>query len=697
MTISPLTAFRGRLCIFLLILACALPIQGEAQQENRLRRVKIDPHPGFTRINLFFQAPPEYTLSILPDRVQLNVRHADCAELKKFAAYSDAKIGGVFFALRDGGVRVTIPVKEKQPGVQVFANGSPTMLSVDIGASVKRAPQVDIAPGRESILAGTEKFVHEFQAPARAGLPFMPTDSNLLKRYFSVEEVKLFQLGEGLLYRERASEAIPVFSTFIAKPAAPRALAWYRLAGALCLQERNQEALKAFRYAESLWPGYLEQAPELMLSYAEVRSKCGDYPGGKAMLVRLIDRLAGSPYVPPLLTRLADMTLRNGETARALDLYRKVVISAPGTEAASRARLKLADTDMFSVSRDHYRDLLERYRAIYEAPGEFTLRDEALFKVALLHGLYGPAKEALEATTTYDRRYPRGIFATIIKKMREDLLLLVYRELHAAKDAKGLVHLAQDNKEYLARCLADADFAPRLAQAFRECSLLSQEIPLFSYLSERTWAGAAAPYLAERIVEDSLELGNLPLAEARARGFLTRFPGDARAQRVRELLGRMAFEKKDLKAVIAELGFLNGKAPKAEFAESNYYLGKALSAGGDQRGAERSLSRFVAQAPAGAPLLMDGYFAAGGARVALKRYPEALATYRQGEKLASGETADQFLYKIGELYLQMKMVRQARESWEKVAARQAGGTWSKLASQSLDDLNWRLKISKGLP
>jgi len=164
-----------------------------------------------------------------------------------------------------------------------------------------------------------------------------------------------------------------------------------------------------------------------------------------------------------------------------------------------------------------------------------------------------------------------------------------------------------------------------------------------------------------------------------------------------EHLGRIAFERGDLKAVIAELGFLKLRGRRPEIPESDYYLGKALAAGGDQRNAERALARFGGQAGSGAPLLPDCYYTLAGTRVALKEYSGALAAYREGLKSASGETADQFLFKMGELYLQLKMVREARGAWEEVVKKGGGGTWGKLAAESLSDLTWRLKIAGELP
>jgi len=699
MTSTRRTASPGRhVWLYLLLLfCCASPARGDALGENRLRRLQIHPHQGFTRITLLFQAPPDYLLTRLPGRIRLNIRGADAPAFRRFRAYADAHVGGVFCTLRAGGLQVEVAVKEGAAGVQLLCNANPTALALDIGPAMKRATPVDIAPGREPILSGTEQFVREFGTPARAGLPFVPTDGKQLQRLLAEKDLQLFQQGEVALYREQGSEAQEIFSYFLTKSPAVRALASYRLAQALYLQERYDEALKAFREGEALWPGYLDQAPELLQSYAEVRARSGDFVGGRALLVRLITRLAGTAYAAPLLNRLADMYARHGETALAQEIYRSVAIHAPGSSASGRARMKLADREMFTLSRDSYGVLLERYRSIYVGPGDFALRDEAFFKMALLQALYGPAREALALTVTYQKRYPRGVFATIVKKMREELLLPVYREVHAGGDHAALVALALDNREYLARCFSDPEFAGRVAKASRACGMLSLELPLFDYLAGRGFASGSAPFMVARIVEDALTLGNLSLAESNALGFLARFPGDGRSQRIHEQLGRIAFERGETKVVIAQLSFLNARGSKPELPESDYYLGKALAGRGDHRGAELALTRFIRGVPAGSPLRSDGFFAAATARVALKEYPGALAAFQEGMKSASGETEDQFLYSMGGVYLQLGMVREAVAAWEKVANRKGGATWSKLAAEALSDLRWRLKISGTLP
>ena len=698
MTSTQRTFHPGRrLRLLVLLLCCALPARAEAQLENRLLRIQVRPHRGFTRITMLFQSPPDYSLSRTPGKVRITLRGTDSPGFRKLRSYSDPHVGGVFCSPRERGMLLVVPVKEAGAGVQLLSYGSPTSLALEIGPAMKRPQRVDIAPGREPILSGTEQFVRQFGTPASAGLPFVPTDVKTLARLLPEGERELFQRGEGALYKEQGSQALEVFSYFLTKSPAVKALASYRLAQSLYLLERYDESLKAFKEAEGLWPGYLDQSPELLQPYADVRARSGDYAGGRALLVRLIDRMAGTAYAAPLLNRLAEMSERHGDTSLALGIYRSVVVHYPGTPAEGRARMKLADQEMFSLSRDRYRELLARYQSIYQAPGDFALRDEALFKVALLQALYGPAREALTAAVAYQTCYPRGIFATIVKKMREELMLPVYQESFAAKDDAALAHLVLDNGEYLERCLSDPLFAERVAQACRGAGLLGQELSLFGSLVERSWAVASAPFMLGRMVEDALTLGNLTLAETSARSYLSRFPGAPRAQEMHEQLGRIAFERGELKTVVPELCFLNAKGRKPLIPESDYYLGKALVAAGELRGAERALARFAASAKGGAPLLPDCYFALAGTRSALKEYAGALAAYREGLKFASGETADQYHYKMGELYLQLGMVRDARDAWEEVVKKGGAGTWGKLAAESLSDLRWRLKIAGELP
>lgn len=691
------TAQTRRHLWLLLVALCLLPGTARGEETNRLLRIKVRPHHGFTRVELFFQAPPDYQLTRGSDRVRLLVRQADAPGFKRLRGYRDPNLGGIICSSRQDHLQLTVPTRQPDTGVTLVDFVAPTVLTLDIGPSLKRPNRVDVLPGREPILSGVEQFVRDYSTPAPAALPFTPTDTKTLKRLLPEQEVKLFELAEGALYKEKAGDALKLLANFEGKSPQVRALAGFRSAQALLFLERYDEARKAYDAAAALWPEYPGQSPELLQTLADLKAKTGDYQGARRLLGDLVGRMAGTAYIPQLVNRLAELSARHGNAPQARTLYRTVAAHAAGTPPAQRARMKLVDGELFSISRDRYQDLADRYQQIYSSPCDFPLRDEALYKLALVEGLYGPARTGLATAIEYQQRYPRGIFSTIVKKMREELLVPALGESWSGRRYQELVQLAMDNKEYLTRCFADPQFAPRLAQSCQKAGMLNQELALFGYLLERSWAGGSAPFMLGRLIDDALAVGNRPLAQASARSFLARYPSDPRSQGLHELLARMAFEQGDLKQVAAELAFLNQKGRSALSPESNYYLGKALVAGNDWPGAERALSRFCAAPPAGSNLLADSYLMLLNGRSALKQYPAALETCRAGLKVTGGENAALFRYKMGEIYLQLKMVREAKAAWEEVVKMKEAGTWAKLASESLADLGWRLKIAGELP
>ena len=194
----------------MVLLCCALPGRADAQAENRLLRIQVRPHQGFTRIILLFQSPPDYTMSRTPGRVRITLRDTDSPAFRKFRSYTDSHVGGVFCSARDGATQLSVPVKEAGAGVELMGYGNPNALALDIGPALKRPLRVDIAPGREPILSGTEQFVREFGTPARAGLPFVPTKVEKLKRLLGDGDLMLFQRGEGALYKEQGTEALEI-------------------------------------------------------------------------------------------------------------------------------------------------------------------------------------------------------------------------------------------------------------------------------------------------------------------------------------------------------------------------------------------------------------------------------------------------------------------------------------------------------
>ena len=680
------------------LLAGILLLAGEAAAVTpfHCRGIEVRPHAGYTRLLLKLDGTPDYqTAAISPQAVRLILPQTVAPPLKKLRSYRDRNIRAISLVPRDGDLHLTVTLDSPGNGFRlVHIPGVPT-LALDFGPSLRAAGVIGRAaapPGREGIWSGAPQLISQYEPPLHAGIPFVPTDRPFLQKYLAESELKLFQDGEAALYKGKAAAAEQVFASFCGTASPIQPLASYRLGEARYLLQNYAGALAAFRDGERQWPEYLVYNHGAAFAYADSVIRSGDYAQGRQQLQRLAAVAADRPYAPLLAVRLADILVRQQQGADAEAIYRTVSERFPATAAAGYAALRLADRRIFTRDGDTYRQLQADYARITAAAGEFPLRQEAAFREALVAALYGPAQPGLELVARYERRYPRGVYAGVSRAMREELLPQVARELYADRDLVGLVRLAQENRDYLAGCLADNSFLPRLAEGFVAGGQIKGEIGLFGSLLERPWAQERLPFLLWRILEDAQALGDTPLAEAAAQRFLEKFPHHADAGRVREQLAAICYRRHDLPAVARELDWLlDGRQPAAQ-AESYYYLGKALVQQGNQRGAERAMTLYAAAMQSRgerSPLQADACFVSGCARLALGDRAGSLAALRAGLSQAAPERRDQFTYKIGEVHAAEGRLAEARSTWEALAREGSDPEWRKLANLALADLEWR--------
>jgi tetratricopeptide (TPR) repeat protein len=180
------------------------------------------------------------------------------------------------------------------------------------------------------------------------------------------------------------------------RPDSPvRALASYRSAEARYLLQDYPHAMQLFRQGEQLWPEYLAANPSSAFSYADTMIRSGELASGRKLLTRLIASQADKKFAPILLVRMADILARQQREAEAQIIYRNVVRFFPDNKAASSAALKLADRRFLAADTLNFGDLRDEYRRIFSVSSDFAVREEALFKAALLESLFGEGVKAL--------------------------------------------------------------------------------------------------------------------------------------------------------------------------------------------------------------------------------------------------------------------------------------------------------------
>lgn len=686
-------------CLTLLPLLCVKPASAE-DIPNRLQRMEIRPKGSYTRLIFKMRSGVDFTISSMAGRrVRVAFMDADGPIYKRFRNYSDANVGGIRFSHRNGELVATFSVSEEFPGIRAFSYADPSVVVVDVGPYMKGEGAGRPLPGRERIWSGAEKLIKEFDPPGKSDIPFAPTMRQALPGTLPEEEKKLFLKGEAALYKGMGTDAEAVFSYFAKKEPPLRGLAAYRLGEARYLLQNYKGALEAFREGERLWPAYLSRPSSTNFYYADSIARLGNFQAGRKAYCRLITATPDKPYAPLLLVRLAELTARQGDTRVALAIYSAVMENFPAHKAALHAEMNMADLDFFRVGPSTYSGLLQVYEHVSSSASGVEIREEALFKAALLEAVYGKAEDAVNGVSRYEKKYSKGAYAGIAAAMKEDLLCDYYRDLHAAGNCPGFLKMAQENRAHLARCLADPEFLPRLWECVTSEGKTRDGMSLFVFLSEREWADGNKPFLLRRIVDSALSLSELPLAERSAREFLERFPRREEARKVSEQLAAVHFLKKDFTAAAMQLSWLLRPKEQAFFAESYYYLGKALATLKRGRDGERAVSAYVGELKRrgiGSPYLADAYLILISTRKEIGDLKGAIGACREGYESVPPELRDMFTYKLGELYRQEGRQSEAKEWWEKTLKEGRDPVWRKMASQGLADMDWREKVGPGV-
>jgi tetratricopeptide (TPR) repeat protein len=182
----------------------------------------------------------------------------------------------------------------------------------------------------------------------------------------------------------------------------------------------------------------------------------------------------------------------------------------------------------------------------------------------------------LQQLVLFQKRFPRGVYVTVCRTIREVLVAQVYHENLWNKDASGLIRFVEEQQDYLAACMDMPDFLTNVAKAYDEAGRPIELIKFYATLLDHQWAAANAPYLYEEIASNADLLGDSVLAEKTLRAFLRKYPAHPRARLMLERLGRMYFMDGKYQEVRDTLIWVLNKKEHAQKAESYYYLGRSL-------------------------------------------------------------------------------------------------------------------------
>jgi TolA-binding protein len=681
-----------------LLVLLSVPVTFGSIPNIKLNRYETRPTDKSTRFIFKMTTTPELSLVQLPDkRLRLLLRRSEAGFLSRLRSYSDKFVEKIQVSRRGDDLILTFSLRTVTDGYRLHSEPESGIVTLDIGPGMKPVHGQGKPPGREMIWSGAERLVKEFDPPLKSDIPFTPVNRTPVYGLLNPEEAKLFQAGEGALYKGRASEAEELFASFPTKDDRVRALVLSRLGEARYMLQKYKEARQAFQEAEQLAPNLSTFNPSAYFAYGDCIVRSGDLAGGRRILGRLIAENAEKPYAQILLVRLGDILLRNDRELEARAVYQTILNYFPASKAASQARMKLADREIFRVDADTYRKLFAEYVDLRANAGDFQQREEAAFKAALLQAMYGPVMEALTLVTEFEKRHPRSTYVQIMRAIHEDLLVLQAGSLIHARSHSELLALVNGHRDALGGCLKMPEFMPALIAATAATGNYRSELELFRYLLEHGVSTEAEAMLLVQMVEDSRKIEDPQTTEWAARTFIERFPRHLAGANVREQLAELLFRRGDHAGVAQQLGWLLDKGSAATATMSYYYLGKSLQARQNLPGAEQAMVRYIAatsERGQASPLAADAYFTISLGRERSGNHAGAIAAMDKGLTLAIPERKDQFRYKLAELYAQSGRAPAARQLWEQLVKDGKDPEWQSLAAQSLTKLDVATQVER---
>lgn len=173
--------------------------------------------------------------------------------------------------------------------------------------------------------------------------------------------------------------------------------------------------------------------------------------------------------------------LKYQKTSTLLDDFSQIESSFPGTEASYRAAIKKNDL-LYLEDNSWANNAITNYRSISDKVTIRALREEALFKEALILSQLGENDKAIKLVQQILRDFKTGNLKTISQALLIDILPVEIKRLVDKKDFVGALVLAKQNRFLFENNWLDNTFLTDIAEAYHRIGIFDEAQKLYLYL-----------------------------------------------------------------------------------------------------------------------------------------------------------------------------------------------------------------------
>lgn len=193
-----------------------------------------------------------------------------------------------------------------------------------------------------------------------------------------------------------------------------------------------------------------------------------------------------------------------------------------GMEAGYRAAMKKNDL-LFLNSRDQARQVITGYQSIAENSLSRSIREESLFKVALVHAEIGESGTSIDFLQNLLREFQQGDVRISAQAL---LIKILPGEIKRLVDAGNYIQalvLAKQNRDLFQNNWIDSKFLADTAQAYQRIGIYDEAQRLYLYLIEILPVDQREKYYLP-MIQATFDHGNYSLVEDYAAQYSYNYP-----------------------------------------------------------------------------------------------------------------------------------------------------------------------------
>ncbi len=236
-----------------------------------------------------------------------------------------------------------------------------------------------------------------------------------------------------------------------------------------------------------------------------------------------LGRLAtGSEYAGLISYRENMSRIKFLDSRSLTDSFSQIENVYSGTEAGFRAAIKRTDL-LLLQDKNGARTAIERYDRIAKDSNSRSIREEALFKIALVHALLNETDLAVQQLQQLLRQFQTGDVRISAQALLIDILPKEIKKLVDEKNYLQALVLAKQNRILFQKNWLDSRFLVDIAKAYNQIGIFDEAQKIYLYLIEIMSVDIREKFFLP-MIQATFAHGNYSLVEDYAAQYAYNYP-----------------------------------------------------------------------------------------------------------------------------------------------------------------------------